>query len=299
MRLKQLMKHIIIFTLLLLNSVFLYTQELEETNDLETPPIIDKGLYIETDLIGYISPMYNFSFNLRLFYRFTNEKPNGVFWSDFKTDVGVENKFKLEQDIMTFFVDFTPSRYFTINGNGSIVAYFRGAKRGFVGFDDNVGIESYQVDDILNGSRKNALAIEIEVTPTFKLDFLKDIFINTGLSVEIGLSIKYAYTEADNYYYDYELFLIRKNSDISYKFDTKLVFDMEPVGVGIQYTVTYIQYTKLLGQTIGAYIDYDHYFFDNTLYVKAIADVGQYIDYPNLSGTLYFSFMATLGYKLI
>jgi len=293
------MKLTIIFVLLLLNSVFLYTQEMDDTSDIDAPPIIDKGLYIETDLIGYIAPMYNFGFNLRLFYRFTNEKPKGAFWSKFKTEVGIENQFKLEQDIMSLFVDFTPSRYFTINGNGSIITYFKAANRGFVGFADKGVLESYSVNSILNGNRKDALAIELEITPTFKLEFLKDIFINTGLSLEVGLSIKYAYTEADNYYYDYELFLIRKNSDVSYKFDSKLVFDMKPVGVGIQYTVTYIQYTELLGQTIGAYIDYDHYFFNNTLYIKATSYIGQYISYPNLSGKLYFSFMATLGYKII
>lgn len=291
------MKLIIIFVLF--NSVFLYTQEIEDKSNIDGDSIIDKGLYIETDLVGYITPMYNFGFNLRLFYRFTNEKPQGIFWSEFTTDVGIENQFKLEQDIMSLFIDFTPSRYFTINGNGSIISYFTTASRGFVGFADKGGLESYSVDNILNGNRKDALAIELEVTPTFKLEFLKDIFVNTGLSIEAGLSIKYAYTETDNYYYDYELFLIRKNSDFSYKLDTKLVFDMEPVGVGIQYTLTYIQFADLVGQTIGAYIDYDHYFFNNTLYIEVIGDIGQYISYPNLSGELYFSLMATLGYKLI
>lgn len=293
------MKLIIIFTFLLLNSLSLYTEDRDNIENLRDKTILGKGLYIETDLIGYIGPIYDFGFNLNLFYRFVNKIPINSFWNEVKTDIGIKNQFRLEQDTVSLFLNSSVSRYFTISGRASVVSYFATINRGFVGFTDKDNTDDFSLDNVLNGSKNNATALELEITPTFKLAFLKDIFINTGLSIEAGLSIKYAYTDASDYYYDYDLLLLRGSNDVSYKLDTRLVFDMTPFGVGIQYTLSYIQNTELLGQTIGAYINYDHYFIGNRLYINSIGYVGQYITQPNLSGKLYFTLIVRLGYKLM
>lgn len=257
---------------------------------------IQSGLYISTLLKANFVPYLDGGFNVSLYYRFLSDSFPGYEWDGIKTDVGIENYFTAERNALSIFVNTSISKYFDLKTRTSIVNYYTVMKRGFISFDS---INSdYGLGVINDAAKTDDWTFEAEIVPTLKVSVLDFLFDKTGLILQAGVAIKYGYANRGNYYYDYDLLMLRSKNDFSYKFDALIIFDITPISVGIHYRLIFMQNTKALGHSIGAYAHFEYYFL-NRFYVESQLYIGQYIAYPNFSGKLYFDLEAMLSYRII
>ncbi len=255
------------------------------------------GLYIGADLNGRFSPYFDGGGRIMLFYRFISDMFPGYIWEGIKTDVGMEDHISAEMNRLTFFVNSSISEYFNIDVKLSMLNYYLSyAKRGFVNF--NSPNDDFSVSGISSAHKTSNLSFEAEVTPTFKISFLKSLFDGRGLTIQAGLAFKYAYNKFGKYYLDYDLLLIRDQNDISYKLDSMFIFDLMPLKVGVNYMLAYMNNTKQLWHSIGAYANFEYEFL-NRIYTEIDLKIGQYIEHPKFTATLYFDLNAMITYRII
>lgn len=255
------------------------------------------GLYIGADLNARFSPYLDGGGKIMLFYRFISDVFPGYIWEGIKTDVGISDHISAEMNRLTFFVNSSISEYFNIDVKVSMLNYYLSyAKRGFVNF--NSPSDKFGTEEIANAPKTSNISFEAEATPTFKVSFLKSLFEGRGLTLQAGLTFKYAYNRYGKYYLDYDLLLIRDQNDISYKLDSMLLFDLMPLTVGINYMLAYMNNTKQLWHSIGAYAHFQYEFL-NRIYTEVNLKIGQYIAHPQFPATLYFDMNAMITYRII
>lgn len=258
---------------------------------------MQEGLYIGADLNGRFSPYLDGGGKIMLFYRFISDVFPGYIWEGIKTDVGISDHISAEMNRLTFFVNSSISEYFNIDVKVSMLNYYLSyAKRGFVNF--NSTSDKFGTEEIANAPKTSNISFEAEATPTFKVSFLKSLFEGRGLTLQAGLTFKYAYNRYGKYYLDYDLLLIRDQNDISYKLDAMLLFDLMPLTVGINYMLAYMNNTKQLWHSIGAYAHFQYEFL-NRIYTEVNLKIGQYIAHPQFPATLYFDMNAMITYRII
>lgn len=252
------------------------------------------GLYIGVDLNGRFSPYLDGGGRILLFYRFISDVFPGYIWEGIKTDVGISDHISAEMNRLTIFVNSSISEYFNIDAKISMLNYYLSyAKRGFANFDS----VTYGTNWIEKAPKTSNLSFEAEVTPTFKVSFLKSLFEGRGITLQAGLAFKYVYNMHGKYHLDYDLLLIRDQNDISYKLDSMILFDLLPLTVGINYMLAYMNNTKQLWHSIGAYAHFQYEFL-NRIYTEVNLRIGQYISHPQYSARLYFDMNAMLTYRI-
>ncbi|PPS23256.1 toxin A [Brachyspira murdochii] len=255
------------------------------------------GLYIGADLNARFSPYLDGGGKIMLFYRFISDVFPGYIWEGIKTDVGISDHISAEMNRLTFFVNSSISEYFNIDVKVSMLNYYLSyAKRGFLNF--NSPSDKFGTEEIANAPKTSNISFEAEATPTFKVSFLRSLFEGRGLTLQAGLTFKYAYNRYGKYYLDYDLLLIRDQNDISYKLDAMLLFDLMPLTVGINYMLAYMNNTKQLWHSIGAYAHFQYEFL-NRIYTEVNLKIGQYIAHPQFPATLYFDMNAMITYRII
>ncbi len=283
------MKNVVI--LFLITSISIYSQAADFTNS---------GLFIETAISWYATPTSDFDFDLNLFYRFTGGAVPDLYRNNrVKTDVGIKNESMMSLNKTSIYVNSTIASFFNIKARASGIAYYNSAGRGLIIFDSNEEYNAQSIDEMIKGKGANGSSFEFEVKPTLRLDLRELVFKTTGLYIESGVAIKYAFLKNADFYYDYDLLLPRAKSDISYELDSRAVFDMKPIAVGVQHILVYMQNTDILAQRLGAYLKFEYAFVNQRLYTKVESHVGQYFSYFNLTGRLYFDITASLAYKII
>ncbi|ACN83589.1 toxin A [Brachyspira hyodysenteriae] len=258
---------------------------------------LQSGLYIGADLNGRFSPYLDGGGKIMLFYRFISDVFPGYIWEGIKTDVGISDHISAEMNRLTLFVNSSISEYFNIDVKVSMLNYYLSpANRGFVNFDSPK--DEYGTNGIANARKSANLSFEAEATPTFRVSFFKSLFEGSGLILQAGLTFKYAYNMFGKYYLDYDLLLMRDQNDISYKLDSMILFDLMPLTVGINYMLAYMNNTKQLWHSIGAYAHFQ-YEFINRIYTEVNLRIGQYLGHPEFSATLYFDMNAMITYRII
>ena len=258
---------------------------------------MQSGLYIGADLNGRFSPYLDGGGRIFLFYRFISDVFPGYIWEGIKTDIGISDHISAEMNRLTVFLNTSITSYFTIDAKVSLLNYYLSyAKRGFVNFDSPDS--DFRTNGILNAPKTANVSFEAEVTPIFRISFLKSLFEGRGLTLQAGVTFKYAHNQKGKYHLDYDLLLIRDQNDISYKLDTMLLFDLMPLSVGINYMLAYMNNTKQLWQSIGAYAHFQYEFL-NRIYTEVNLKIGQYIAHPQFRGTLYFDMNAMITYRII
>ena len=258
---------------------------------------LQAGLYIGADLNGRFSPYMDGGGKIMLFYRFISDVFPGYIWEGIKTDLGISDHISAEMNRLTIFVNSSISEYFNIDARVSMLNYYLSyAKRGFVNF--NSPKDEFGTNGIANAPKTSNLSFEAEVTPTFKVSLFKSLFEGRGLVLQAGLSFKYVYNMQGKYHLDYDLLLIRDQNDISYKLDSMILFDLMPLTVGINYMLAYMNNTKQLWHSIGAYAHFQ-YEFINRIYTEVNLRIGQYLGHPEFPATLYFDMNAMITYRII
>lgn len=284
----KLIKFLFIFTIIYILIIF---------KPLTAQTNIQAGLYIGADLNGRFSPYLDGGGRILLFYRFISDVFPRYVFEGIKTDVGISDHISAEMNRLTLFVNSSISQYFNIDVKLSMLNYYLSyAKRGFINFD------THNTDfgtNGINAANKTAnLSFEAEITPTFKVSFLRLLFEGRGLILQAGVSFKYVHNMHGKYHLDYDLLLIRDQDDISYKLDSMFLFDLMPLTVGINYMLAYMNNTKQLWHSIGAYAHFQYEFL-NRIYTEVNLRIGQYIAHPQYSGKLYFDMNAMITYRII
>ena len=190
---------------------------------------IQSGLYIGAKLNGNFFPYLDGGGEIKLFYRFISDVFPGYIWEGIKTDLGISDYITAENNKLTIFVDTSIVEYFNINAKLSFLNYYTFAKRGFVNFE-SVN-QSFDTNELNNANKSENISFEAEITPTFKIEFLKMLFEGRGIILQAGLTFKYAFIKYGKYHLDYDLLLIRDKNDISYKLDSMLIFNLYPLSV--------------------------------------------------------------------
>ena len=258
---------------------------------------MQEGLIVGVDLNGRFSPYLDGGGKVILFYRFISDVFPGYIWEGIKTDFGISDHISAEMNKLTLFVNSSISEYFNIDVRLSMMNYYLSyTKRGFVNF--NSPNDKFGTDDIANANKTHNTSFEAEATPTFKVSFLRSLFEGRGLILQAGLTFKYVYNMLGKYHLDYDLLLIRDQNDISYKLDSMLLFDLMPLTVGINYMLAYMNNTKQLWHSIGAYAHFQYEFL-NRIYTEVNLKIGQYITHPAFSSSLYFDMNAMVTFRIL
>lgn len=257
---------------------------------------IQSGLYIGAELKGNFSPYLDGGGQLTLFYRFISDVFPGYTLESIRTDVGISDYMTGENNKLTVFADSLIIEYFNINAKLSFLNYYTFGKRGFVNFDSPN--QSFDTNEIENANKTENISLEAEITPTFKIELFKSMFEGRGLIIQAGLTFKYAYIKYGKYHLDYDLLLIRDRNDISYKLDSLLIANLYPMSVGLNYMLAYMNNTKQLWQSIGAYAHLEYELL-NKIYMEANLRIGEYIDHPAFKKRLYADMNAMITFKII
>lgn len=276
-------KFVFIFFILIFSSI------MAQTN-------IQSGLYIGAELKGNFSPYLDGGGQLTLFYRFISDVFPGYIWEGIKTDVGISDYMTAENNKLTIFADTSIIEYVNINAKLSFLNYYTFGQRGFVNFASSN--QSFSTNEIENANKTENISFEAEITPTFKFEFLKNMFEGRGIVLQAGLTFKYAYIKYGKYHLDYDLLLIRDQNDISYKLDTLLIANLYPMSVGLNYMLAYMNNTKQLWQSIGAYAHLEWELL-NRIYMEANLKIGEYISHPAFKKNLYADMNAMITFRII
>ena len=258
---------------------------------------IQSGLYIGLDMNGRFSPYFDGGGKILLFYRFISDVFPGYIWEGINTDLGISDHISAEMNRVTIFVNSSISKYFTIDIKMSMLNYYLSyAKRGFVNF--NSPNSDFSTNAIESAYKTSNISVELEATPIFRVSFLEFLFEGSGLILQAGLTFKYSHNKNGKYHLDYDLLLIRDQDDISYKFDAMLLFNLSPLSVGVNYMLAYMNNTKQLWHSIGAYVHF-RYEFLNRFYLEVNGKAGQYISHPEFPSTLYLDINTMLICRII
>ena len=257
---------------------------------------IKSGLYIGAELKGNFAPYLDGGGQLTLFYRFISDVFPGYIWEGIKTDVGISDYMTAENNKLTIFADTSIIEYVNINAKLSFLNYYTFGQRGFVSFASSN--QSFSTNEIENANKTENISFEAEITPTFKFEFLKNMFEGRGIVLQAGLTFKYAYIKYGKYHLDYDLLLIRDQNDISYKLDTLLIANLYPMSVGLNYMLAYMNNTKQLWQSIGAYAHLEWELL-NRIYMEANLKIGEYISHPAFKKNLYADMNAMITFRII
>ena len=274
---------IIIFNPLIFNSL------IAQTN-------IQSGLYIGAELKGNFSPYLDGGGQLTLFYRFISDVFPGYIWQGIRTDVGISDYMTAENNKLTVFADTSIIEYVNINAKLSFLNYYTFGKRGFVNFEN--ANRSFSSNDIKSANKTENISLEAEITPTFKVELFKNLFEGRGIVIQAGLTFKYGYIKYGKYHLDYDLLLIRDKNDISYKLDALLMANLYPMSVGLNYMLAYMNNTKQLWQSIGAYAHLEWELL-NRIYMEANLRIGEYISHPAFRKNLYADMNALITFRII
>lgn len=255
------------------------------------------GLYIGANLNADFSPYLDGGGSIMLFYRFISDVFPGYIWEGIKTDIGITDHINPEMNKLILFVNSSISQYFNIDVKVAMLNYYTSyAKRGFIHLDSPNS--DFDKNAINNAVKTSNISFEAEATPTFKISLFKSLFEGRGLTLQAGLSFKYIYNIFGKYHLDYDLLLIRDQNDISYKLDTMILFDLLPLTVGINYMLAYMNNTKQLWHSIGAYGHFQYEFL-NRFYTEVNLKIGQYLAHPQYTTKLYFDMNAMITYRII
>ena len=257
---------------------------------------IQSGLYIGAELKGNFSPYLDGGGQLTLFYRFISDVFPGYIWQGIKTDVGISDYMTAENNKLTIFADTSIIEYVNINAKLSFLNYYTFGQRGFVNFESSN--QSFSTNEIEIANKTENISFEAEITPTFKFEFLKNMFDGRGIIIQAGLTFKYGYIKNGKYHLDYDLLLIRDKNDISYKLDTLLIANLYPMSVGLNYMLAYMNNTKQLWQSIGAYAHLEWELL-NRIYMEANLRIGEYISHPAFRKNLYADMNALITFRII
>lgn len=256
---------------------------------------VQSGLYIGAELKGNFSPYLDGGGQLTLFYRFISDVFPVYTWKNIITDVGISDYMTAENNKITIFADSSIMEYININAKLSFLNYYTFGKRGFVNF--NSPHESFDTNEIENANKNENISLEAEITPTFKVELFKSMFEGRGLIIQAGLTFKYVYIKQGKYHLDYDLLLIRDKNDISYKLDSLLIANLYPMSVGLNYMLAYMNNTKQLWQSIGAYAHLEYELL-NRIYMEANLRIGEYIKHPVFKKRLYADMNAMITFKI-
>lgn len=264
---------------------------------LKAQSVIQEGLYVSALTKGAFVSIYDFTFEASIFYRFSSQKIPGFLFDETKTDVGIKNETTLERNSSSIFFESIPSRFFNIYASASLVKYFvsPALPRGFINLER---YSAFDKNSIKSAKKSDNIGFEAVITPMLKVDILKFFVKDSSLILQTSVDIKYAYMDKSDYFFDYELLMIRKNNDFSYLFNGMIIFDLKPISVGVNYKLTYMQTLDIVGHALGVYIYIDYSFFER-LYVNVKGNIGQYLKYPNLSGSLYLDISAKFTYRIL
>lgn len=257
---------------------------------------IQSGLYIGVELKGNFSPYLDGGGKLTLFYRFISDVFPGYIWQGIRTDVGISDYMTAENNKLTIFADTSIIEYVNINAKLSFLNYYTFGQRGFVNFESSN--QSFSTNEIEIANKTENISFEAEITPTFKFEFLKNMFDGRGIIIQAGLTFKYGYIKNGKYHLDYDLLLIRDKNDISYKLDTLLIANLYPMSVGLNYMLAYMNNTKQLWQSIGAYAHLEWELL-NRIYMEANLRIGEYISHPAFRKNLYADMNALITFRII
>lgn len=282
----KLTKFIFVF-IIIFNPLIFYTL-MAQTN-------VQSGLYIGAELKGNFSPYLDGGGQLTLFYRFISDVFPVYTWKNIITDVGISDYMTAENNKITVFADSSIMEYVNINAKLSFLNYYTFGKRGFVNFDSPH--ESFDTNEIENANKTENISLEAEITPTFKVELFKSMFEGRGLIIQAGLTFKYVYIKQGKYHLDYDLLLIRDKNDISYKLDSLLIANLYPMSVGLNYMLAYMNNTKQLWQSIGAYAHLEYELL-NRIYMEANLRIGEYIEHPVFKKRLYADMNAMITFKI-
>ena len=283
----KLIKFVIVFIIIF--NLLIFKSLIAQTN-------IQSGLYVGAELKGNFSPYLDGGGQLTLFYRFISDVFPGYIWQGIKTDVGISDYMTAENNKLTIFADTSIIEYVNINAKLSFLNYYTFGKRGFVNFESSN--QSFSTNEIESANKTENISFEAEITPTFKFEFLKNMFEGRGIVIQAGLNFKYAYIKNGKYHLDYDLLLIRDKNDISYKLDTLLIANLYPMSVGLNYMLAYMNNTKQLWQSIGAYAHLEWELL-NRIYMEANLRIGEYISHPAFKKNLYADMNALITFRII
>ena len=283
----KLIKFVIVFIIIF--NLLIFKSLIAQTN-------IQSGLYVGAELKGNFSPYLDGGGQLTLFYRFISDVFPGYIWQGIKTDVGISDYMTAENNKLTVFADTSIIEYVNINAKFSFLNYYTFGQRGFVNFESSN--QSFSTNEIESANKTENISFEAEITPTFKFEFLKNMFEGRGIVIQAGLNFKYAYIKNGKYNLDYDLLLIRDKNDISYKLDTLLIANLYPMSVGLNYMLAYMNNTKQLWQSIGAYAHLEWELL-NRIYMEANLRIGEYISHPAFKKNLYADMNALITFRII
>ena len=283
----KLIKFVIVFIIIF--NLLIFKSLIAQTN-------IQSGLYIGAELKGNFSPYLDGGGKLTLFYRFISDVFPGYIWQGIRTDVGISDYMTAENNKLTIFTDTSIIEYVNINAKLSFLNYYTFGQRGFVNFESSN--QSFSTNEIENANKTENISFEAEITPTFKFEFLKNMFDGRGIIIQAGLTFKYGYIKNGKYHLDYDLLLIRDKNDISYKLDALLIANLYPMSVGLNYMLAYMNNTKQLWQSIGAYAHLEWELL-NRIYMEANLRIGEYISHPAFRKNLYADMNAIITFRII
>lgn len=254
-----------------------------------------KGFYFDTSLLGQHRPIEG-DWKSKLFYRMPLLDNGNSLFESTKLEIGLEGELGISGNSADIYVDIIPIDFFGIKVKTGWVSYNKQSLNssvnfGFYTFDD-INLE-YNDSVFYENQSENKNGYYIEIEPTFYID----VYIFTLIS---GIKITYQDMFTDDFYYDRFTYLLRKNKTISAILNNYFIFNISPVNIGLNYSLTYMgdfyeDFSDNLSHKLGIAASYSHAFSD-IFSLYSHMHLGQYLKYNYLTTSIYFEL--TVGVQL-
>lgn len=266
------------------------TTIISNTNTLNSIASNKHQLFVEQSALAGFN-FFKLNLETRLYYRtilYTNRA--GWMWEDNKVDIGIENNFSLDSDIIGIFADIKPLSFFGVRINANFIAMFNFASGGYVGFDSKD--DNYSPGELNSRTKENSIGIMAGIAPYFVFKFKSFTIIN-------HTHINYIFLGDRNYYYDPRTAILHSQNEIEIFNDIFLLANINSFNIGMNHSLTYLVNVNKLSHRIGVATIFNFSWIENTLNLDLLVSGGLNIGIPNYSSLTYIEMKTELSYKIL
>ncbi len=214
----------------------------------------NSGLFLDFNLVGNYHPI-NAGATVGIFYRFEPIKSSNKLFKGNRLDLGFENIFLLNANIVGVYANFIPTIFMELDIRGYYNTTFNMLDYGYIGLD-NFDDELY-FSSISSTKGENASGYSFSIAPKFKWLFASNVEIANETTVTF-LSLG-----NENFYLNRNTYEIYKKSDIEIVNEFSLLTHTSLVKVGPSYSILYILGTKTFTQSLDLNLHFEKYYLEN------------------------------------
>ncbi len=262
------------------------------TNDIKQKIInTNSGLFINTDIIINYDPI-NIGFTVGAFYRFEPLKSEHWLLKGNRLDVGLENIFLLNADMIGVYANWRATIFMEIDVRGYYNITYNMLDYGYIGIDD---IDNKpNISSIAETRGENANGYLLSITPKFRW-----LFRSSNIEIANKTTINFWSLGDSQFFLNRNTYEIYKKNDIEIINEFSMLTDISFIKVGPSYSILYVIGTKTLVQSIDLNMSLEKYYLQNSLMLYFDLKSGFYLASTYYQNDAFINIKLGIQYQIL